>query len=79
MEDRFKLKYLILSLLMIAFGLAAFYFMFIYFKIHEGIGLLVLLFIPLSLTLIVLPLYSGFALLIEELRCLFHIPPKKKD
>lgn len=78
MEDRFKISLLLLSLFMIAFGIFIFYVVFFIIELHKQPVYLIMT-VPVLALVLVLPLYSGFNLLIEELRCLFHIPPKKKD
>lgn len=73
MKESFRFSRLLLSVALIAVGGAALYFFITSFASVGAAGVLALvLYIPTMLMLVVLPLYAGFGLLIEQLRFLAH-------
>lgn len=68
MKEKFSISYVILSLLLIAVGVVAAYF-FITGLAHGGtFGIVALIFyIPTMIIVVALPLWSGFACLVEQI------------
>lgn len=73
MKERFRFSAVLLSAGLIALGGAALYFFITSFASFGTRGIVpLILYIPVMLTLVALPLYAGFGLLIEQLKFLTH-------